>query len=297
LQLIRQHSIELIDWNFYSPVNPYMLALTVLAPRLRHYYTDHSSRPSNGNGASTGVKRMLKKALLKRYQRVLCISDFLVQYLERQEIWSNLSRCKFFINTERFRPDTAVRSSVREQMNAGERFVLLTVANLNPGKGVEVAVRALAEVSEQAVLWVVGDGQESERLRALADELGLSARVQFLGRKEDVGPYMKAADCFVCPSVEAEAMGFVNLEALATQLPVVASATGGIPEFVEDGRTGFLFAPGDHHQLAAKINLLMRDREGYRRMALNARSRAVERFSIESRLPDYLELYRSAGAG
>ena len=297
LHLIRQHSIELIDWNFYSPLNPYVVSLMTLAPKVQHYYTDHSSRPSNSNGASgVSLKLRMKKVLLKRYRKVLCISDFLMEYLERQKIWANLSRCHFFINTNRFQPDAQARSSLRREMGVEERFVILAVANLNPGKGIEVAVRALAASGSEAVLWIVGDGGEAERLRTLCDELSVSSRVRFFGRQQDVGPYMKAADCFVCPSIDAEAMGFVNLEALACELPVIGSKIGGIPEFVEDGETGFLFTAGDHRQLADRINLLINNPETQRRMALNARRAAVEKFSIESRLPGYLDLYRSTAA-
>jgi glycosyltransferase involved in cell wall biosynthesis len=296
LHLIRQHEIELIDWNFYSPTNPYMLALMILAPKLKHYYTDHNSRPSHPGAARGGVKTMVKKMLLKRYSKVLCITDFLLENLERQNIWSNLSRCYFFINTNRFQPDPSVRNEVREQLAASGRFVILTVGSLIPEKGMEVVIRALAELPESALLWIVGDGREAERLRALSDELSVSSRVRFFGRQQDVSPYMKAADCFVCPSLWAEAMGFVNLEALATQLPVIASNIGGIPELLDDGETGFLFPPGDHRQLADKINRLMRDPAAHQRMSLNARQSALTRFSAESMLPGYLDLYRSTAA-
>lgn len=291
LRLIRRYSIELIDWNFYGPFNPYPLSLTLLAPAVEHYYTVHS-RPANKSEPSSGVKRTMKKVLLKRYRKVLCITDFLVEYLEQEKIWSNLSRCHFFVNTKRFQPDPVVRANLRKQMSVEERFVILTVSSLIPEKGVAVMIRALTELPESATLWIVGGGKEAERLQALCDELSVSSRVRFFGQQQDVSPYMKAADCFVCPSIEVEAMGFVNLEALGSQLPVIGSDIGGIPELLEEGQTGFLFAPGDHHQLADKIKLLINDPETHRRMGLKARQSAVERFSSESRLPDYLNLYR-----
>lgn len=296
LRLIRRHKIELIDWNFYSPVNPYMLALALLAPGVKQYYTDHCSRPSNTSQPGNGVKAMVKRVLLKRYDKVLCISDFLIEYLKRQNLFANLARCNFFINTNRFQPDPVIRAEVRKRLGVEDRFVILTVANLNPGKGVGVLLRALAELPDEAALWIVGDGQEAESLRALSDELSISDRVSFFGRQTDVSPYMKAADCFVCPSINAEAMGFVNLEALASQLPVVASDIGGIPELLEDGQTGYLFPPGDHHQLADKIRRLMNDPAAHLQMSLNARQSAIEKFSIESRLSGYLDLYRSTTA-
>ena len=81
---------------------------------------------------------------------------------------------------------------------------------------------------------------------------------------------MQAADCLVCPSLWAEAAGLVNLEALSTGLPVVASRIGGIPEYVEDGKTGMLFPPGDHQALAALIRRLMDTPEEYQQLAAAA---------------------------
>lgn len=292
LRLIRRYSIELIDWNFYGPVNPYLLSLSLLAPAVEHYYTVHSL-PLNRSGPSGGVKQIVKKILLKRYRKVLCITDFLVDYLAEQKIWSNVSRCHFFVNTNRFQPDPVVRGSLRKQMDVEERFVILTVGSLIPEKGVAVMIRALAELPDSATLWIVGDGREAERLQALCDELSVSSRVRFFGQQQDVSPYMKAADCFVCPSIKVEGMGFVNLEALGSQLPVIGSDIGGIPELLEHGRTGFLFSPGDHRQLADLITQLINDPEKHRWMGLQAREAAIERFSSESRLPDYLQLYRT----
>ena len=85
----------------------------------------------------------------------------------------------------------------------------------------------------------------------------------------------------------------VNIEALACGLPVVASRIGGIPELIADGRTGFLFAPGDPQELADRIQRLTSDEPLRRRMGQEARSDAVERFSTQSQIGLYLALYRA----
>ncbi len=95
--------------------------------------------------------------------------------------------------------------------------------------------------------------------------------MQFLGPRRHVEAFMQASDCLICPSVWAEAVGLVNLEAMASGLPVIASRIGGIPEYVEDGRTGFLFAPGDHRELVGCLNRLLSDQPGRQAMSQNAR--------------------------
>ena len=116
-------------------------------------------------------------------------------------------------------------------------------------------------------------------------------RVRFLGPQDRVEPYLQAADVLVCPSLWQEAAGLVNVEAQACGLPVVASRIGGIPEYVEEGRTGLLFPPGDFRQLAACLTQLKESPDLCNRLGAEARRRAVERSSVAARLDDYLKLY------
>jgi glycosyltransferase involved in cell wall biosynthesis len=292
-RLITRCRITLVHWNFTEMLrNGYLWWLTLLHPNVRHWYTDHVSRISGIQQSAEGPKKFLKRLLLQRYDKVLCVSQFILNNLRSQEICSDLILSRYFINTDRFRPNETVRCEIRKQLHVEGRFVLLTVAHLIKAKGIEVLIRALAELPESVVLWIVGDGHEWERLRRLSCELQLTPRVHFHGLQRNVAPFMQAADCFVCPSLWAEAVGLVNLEAAASGLPVIASRIGGIPEYVEDGRTGFLFLPGDHHELTRCVQSLNENSALYQKMSVEARARAVERFSADSGVLEHLDLYR-----
>jgi len=292
MRLIYRHKIEILHWSFYHPlINGYIWSLTILMPGLRHYFTDHISRNLPIDPPAGGLKRLLKKVLLKRYSKVLCISDFVLECLKAEGVWSNLYCRTHFINTERFRPDDLARSRLRKELDVGSQFLVLVVAQLISEKGIDVVLKALRKLPTRIVLWIVGDGPEGGRLRELCKALSLETRVCFFGYQVNVSPYLQAADCLVCPSVWAEAAGLVILEGLACGLPVIGSAVGGIPQFIEDGRTGFLFPAGDDIQLAERIGRLEGDPEACKRMGLKARSVAVERFSPEKRIGGYLELY------
>jgi glycosyltransferase involved in cell wall biosynthesis len=293
VRLIQQHKIEIVHWNFTSPLlNGYLWGLTLLTPRVRHFFTDHNSRNLPLPGHTRGLTTLVKRLLLKRYRKVLSVSQFVQDCLLRQHCWSNMTCCLHFINTDRFQPDHAARPALRNQYGAENAFVVATVAHLIPAKGVDVVCRAMVELPEDAVLWVVGTGGEEGSLRRLCLELGIEGRVVFLGQKARVEPFLQAADCFVCPSLWAEAAGLTNLEAQASGLPVVASRIGGIPEYVEEGQTGLLFPPGDHHALAVCLRQL-HDNPGFsRQLGRQARFAAVARFSQENRLAAYLDLYR-----
>jgi glycosyltransferase involved in cell wall biosynthesis len=292
-RLLRERRIDIVHWNFMPPLtNQYVWALSLLTPGVRHWFTDHNSRLFPLPAPPTGVTRFVKRLLLKRYGRVLCVSRYVQDCLAEQDVWSNIVCVRHFINTDRFRPDETVRRQQRATLNAGAHFVLLVVGHLIKEKGIDVAVRALSELPPHVVLWIVGGGPEEEALRRLIADLRLDDRVQLLGLQRDVQPYLRAADCFICPSLWGEAAGLVNLEAQGCGTPILASRIGGIPEYVHDGRSGFLFAPGDSHELAGCVRRLVEEPDLRAHFAQEARVVALEQFAPEVRLTEWLDLYR-----
>ncbi len=297
VRLIRREHIELIQWSFTQPLtNPYLWALSVLTPRVRHYYTDHTSGPWPPSPPARGVRRAVKGILYKRYAKVIGVSQYVTDRLRDQGCSSDLKTCHHFLNTKRFRPDPAVRAEVRREFGALEHFVVIVASYLGYPKGHDVAIKALRSLPERVRLWVVGRGaDDSDRLRLqqLCRQLGVADRVRFFGHQPDVERYMQAADCFVCPSRWGEAAGFVNIEAQACGLPALGSCVGGVPELIQDGRTGFLFPCENDRQLAEKIRVLYEDPARCQAMKRAAREWVVERFSPDSRIEDFLDLYRA----
>jgi glycosyltransferase involved in cell wall biosynthesis len=292
-RLLRRERIDVVNWSFVSPIgNRYVWGLSVLCPGVRHWFTDHVSRYPPLPPPARGIKRAVKSLLLRRYQTTMCVSDYVRRCLQEQGCWSNLVAQTYFINTSRFEPNAATRAEIRKRLEADDRFVLLLVGQMIREKGIDVAIKALSSLPSRAVLWLVGEGERVPELTRLVAERGLGDRVRMLGLQSNVQPYLQAADVFLCPSMWAEAAGLVNLEAQACGLPVVASRIGGIPEYVLDGRTGFLFEPGDAEGLAGQVRRLIDDPELRRTTSAAARTWALERFSPEARLPDLLDLYR-----
>jgi phosphatidylinositol alpha-1,6-mannosyltransferase len=221
------------------------------------------------------------------------LSRYVKRCLDAQRTWSNTVSLTHFVNTDRFRPDPVTRDTVRRARRVADRFVLIAIGQLIPEKGMDVAIRALPRLPPEVVLWIVGAGPQGDALRELAKSLGLANRVELLGLQRDVGPLLQAADALVCPSRWAEAAGLVNLEAQACGLPVLGSRTGGIPEYLEEGRSGFLFEPERPEELAALVLRLVNDPGLRRGMGEAARELALRRFSPEARLPELLDLYRN----
>ncbi len=182
----------------------------------------------------------------------------------------------------------------------GERpFRVLGVGRFVAKKGFHHLVAAAGLGNFEVEL--MGDGPESEKLRGLAAELGLSERVRFsdFAAAAGLAAAFARADAIAAPSVVAadgdrDGVPNVLLEASAAGLPVVASSTGGIPDFVEDGRTGLLVPPGGAAAIADAVDRLARDAELGARLVSGARELLGEKFSLEKNAARLAELLRAA---
>ena len=177
------------------------------------------------------------------------------------------------------------------------RWRLLGVGRIDDRKGIEVAVRALALLPEEATLRWIGRGEEHEkaRLTALAADLGVANRLSWdeMPRDQLRAAYAEA-DVFVFPSVWDEPFGLVPIEAMANNVPVVGSGTGGSSEFMLDGATAVLAAAGDPSALANAVRRLAADDALRARVVAGGRVVASE-LTIEH-LVDNLEQWHTRAA-
>jgi rhamnosyl/mannosyltransferase len=143
---------------------------------------------------------------------------------------------------------------------------------------------------------LVGDGPRRHELEALAERLGLGDRVTFVGSVADPLALLQTGDLFVLPSVAAEGAPMALLEALALGTPTVATRAGGIPEVVDDGRTGLLVPPGDPAALAGAMLRVLGDAALASRLSRAGREDARTRFAASSTTARLETLYsRLAG--
>jgi len=193
----------------------------------------------------------------------------------------------------RRRPDAALR---REICGPHEQArVLIHVSNFRPVKRVGVVVDVFQRVLERvdAVLAMVGDGPDREPLERRVDEQGLRSRVRFAGEEHDLVRWLSAADVFLLPSSQ-ESFGLAALEAMACEVPVVATRVGGLPEAVEDGITGFLCPLDAVDAMAARACDLLMDEALRTRMGRAAAARVRANFCVDDIVPLYEQCYRDA---
>lgn len=182
----------------------------------------------------------------------------------------------------------------RAELKVPEGVPLTAVIGLlNVAKGQDLALRMLAEPGlEDQHLVLAGMGEEEERYRALAHELGVEARVRFLGWTPHVPELLRALDYLLLPS-RWEGMPYIVLEAMATGLPVVCSPVDGAVDLVEDGVTGFLCGAADPAHLAAGVRELLACEETARRsMGERARRITLERYTACAMADKLLQVYR-----
>jgi glycosyltransferase involved in cell wall biosynthesis len=165
-----------------------------------------------------------------------------------------------------------------------------------PAKGLDLLLQALAKLPIKWRLVVAGDGPALGSARTTARGLGIAPRVEFLGwvDRDQKQRSLAAADIVAVPSVWPEPFGIVGIEAMTFAKPVVAFESGGIPDWLEDGVTGFSVAVGDIDALAARIETLLQSARLRSEMGIHARARVLAEFSAESHLKGLTEVFNSA---
>ncbi|HEU5443456.1 MAG TPA: N-acetyl-alpha-D-glucosaminyl L-malate synthase BshA [Steroidobacteraceae bacterium] len=179
----------------------------------------------------------------------------------------------------------------------GEKL-LVHLSNFRPVKRTADVVRIFSRVAHEipAQLLMIGDGPDRSAAEWLAHRKGIHDRVHFLGKQSSVSEILPLCDLLLMPS-ELESFGLVALEAMACQVPTIATQVGGVPELIEDGVTGRLLPVGDIDGMAGAALELLRDPSRLEEMKDAARRHARSRYCASKILPLYERFYERVLAG
>jgi glycosyltransferase involved in cell wall biosynthesis len=249
-----------------------------------------------GNGSSIRFSHRLKHRLILRMAtRVVAVSNAVANDLiENYALPPNrLLILKNGIDPDDYKPSElskALRDALAIPRNAP---VILTVAALNPVKGHETLIKALSMPALSNVhLLLAGSGPLEKTCKALAARLDLTHRIYFLGQRKDIPDLLAASDISVLPSL-SDAFPLYILESMSARLPVIASSVDGIPEIVENGKTGILVPPGDVEALENAISTLIDNPQRAKQMGRAGQKKLLEQFSLSARIAREIELYES----
>jgi len=226
------------------------------------------------------LKKIISKVVLRTADAVVALSENM-----RREIKNIEQRDVIIIpnGIELGRFQYESKDSIRKTLKFNdEDKIIIFVGNLRKVKGVEYLIESMKEITEKeknAKLIILGDGEERSDLEELVSTLFMDKYIKFLGRisNESIPKYMMASDLFVLPSV-SESFGIVNLEAMASGLPIVATKVGGVPEIIKENINGLLVEPRNSIDLSLKIIKLLHNQPLAKKISNNNKS-YVKNFS------------------
>mgnify|MGYP001474779586 CR=1 FL=1 len=240
-------------------------------------------------GSDPTFFRMTKFAM-ERSCAVTAVSNWLRDETQREfQITFPVRTIHNFVDTKRFLPTSDKRCMFAQD---GEKIVM-HVSNFRPVKRVTDVVRVFKRITDRlsARLVMVGEGPERISAVGVAKQLGISDKITWIGNYPKMEELLPCADLLIHPS-EHESFGLVPLEAMSCEVPVVATASGGIAEVIEQGVSGYLCEVGDIESMAYSANELLTNADKSRTMGKNARQRAEALFDRDRIISQYEDLYR-----
>lgn len=278
---LRRDRIE-VAHAFLFNASAYAYLATRLIPRVRFVASARNCKPE-----PSPVRRAVMRRAFRAADAVICNSRQVAEFAERHYA-ARVERVRVVYNGV-----DAARFAGTRQTHEGVRIG--TIGRIEAQKNLGMFLRAAREVSAAfpgARFDIAGAGSLRDEMTGMARELGLAARVRFVGPVAEVPDFLAGLDQFWLTS-DWEGTPNVVLEAMAAGVPVIATAVGGTPEIIESDRTGILVAAGDVASLVAAASRLMHDRRAAEEMSERARVAVTDRFSIPAMVHGTERVYES----
>ena len=291
VELVEEYDLELIHAHYAVPhaASAYLTKQILDSRRIKTITTLHGTDITLV-GADQSFYRVIKFTI-EQSDGVTAVSNYLKQRtIEEFDIHREIRVIYNFIDTRRSAPERN-ECSRETYAREGEK-ILMHASNFRPVKRVGDVVRIFARLREKmpAKLILIGDGPERIFIQQLVKELKLVDQVYFLGEQDYLEPLFFCADLFLLPS-EQESFGLTALEAMACGVPVIGARTGGLPEVIAHGQTGFLFPVGEINSMTESALGLLSDPVKHELFRYQARSRAAECFNADKIIPQYESFY------
>lgn len=272
---------------------------TILLRRMRGCRFVAFSRGWTSENLKIHLYGMVDKAIVRFADVIVAVSNS--QRMRLLQAWVPDSRIVVVENavtvSGQAASDPASAMDIRAELGLpADTPLVLAAGRLSPEKGYDDLLRAMVEVRRavpDACLLLAGAGMLDAELKAQAKALGLDAGVRFLGFRKDILAMYGQVNVFALSSL-SEGLPNVILESMAIGLPVVATRVGGLPEIIDDGRTGILVEPRATSALAAGLVRMLTDSAFAREVARQAREDVYNRFSPEVQTERLLDVYRRA---
>lgn len=292
-KIIRREAPDVVHLNSPKAGGLGALAIWLLnllkAKRLKAVYTAHGWPFAEERPAW----QKLAIKVFSWFTILFCHQIIVIAKSEYEKVasWPGARRKLHLIYNGVSEPVFLPRAEAREKLGLKQgEFIIGTIAELHKNKGLEYLYAALTTNWQgDPLTWaLIGDGERT----VLPVEGRSLIKILPLGRRENAAQYLKAFDLFVLPSIK-EGLPYVLLEAGLAALPTVATRVGGIPEIIEDGKTGLLVAPKDSPALAKAIDELRNDPEKMATLGRSLQAKVRAQFSPQQMLAETLKIYNN----
>jgi len=292
--LQRSHQIDLIHAHAPLPCGhaSMLLSAELGIPYVVSVHGLDAFSTEQVRGRASDWCRRISQRVYSSSRRVICISEHV-----REQVLEGTGRtCRTSVVYNGVDPELFSPGSEPPQ----EKPVILSVGNLIPTKGHEILIRAVAALAPEFptfILEIIGNGPEHSRLQSLIQQLQITERVRFLGRKSrhEVAAAMRRCTIFALPS-RYEGLGCVYLEAMSAGKPVIGCREQGISEIIQHGSNGFLVGPDNERELTLALAMLLRDEPRRRNLGFAARDTVLERLTLAKQAETLERIYRESMA-
>lgn len=237
---------------------------------------------------------------LANSEAVIGVSRAAVESLQKEKVWPLKKTAIIYngIDTSIFKPDPALRKSVREKYSIDKKAkLLLMLGVLHKQKGIQYGFQAFKKIKgqvPQAKVMVVGWGPHLDWLKQLSEELEIANDVIFCGKipNKELPGYYNAGDLFLNPTVRVEGLSIVTVEAMSCGKPIIISKIGGTQSTIDHEVSGYFVAPKDVDSIAEQAVRILSDETLAETFGRNARLKVEEQFNQEKMAGDYLQVSR-----
>lgn len=244
--------------------------------------------------ARTPLYYYIDRLCLPRYDKVICVSQDLYDVARTSGV--SEKRCVLVenaIDTTEYRKQCSTMEAKRRHNIPPDRLVIGAVGRLSPEKGFDLLIRAVSQLLHKGLnvqLLIIGEGDERSRLERIINETGMANRIRLLGYRTDMRTLYECMDVFALSSLR-EGLPNVLLEAMALEVPVVATRIAGIPQLIKDNDNGLLVDPDSPASLEDGLSRLIQDRSLRNRLSQSGRDTIESHYSFRVRMNKVRSIY------
>lgn len=281
VKIINQNKYDIVHVHLF-PAQYFCSLASLFTKNTKYIFTEHSSFNRRRN---YGIFRVIDYISYLPYSKIICVSN--ISKIDLLNWIPSLSKKALVIYN-------GIPIEGKEEVN--NKYDLILVGSMRSNvKGIDILLKAIKIIDNHINInkvAIVGDGILKDELINLRNSLELENKVDFLGNRKDINNLLEQSKIFVLPS-RWEGLPISLLEAMSKAKPIISSNVGGIPEIIEDGKTGILVEPENEIDLAKAIERLLDDYEYAKNLGENAYNVVKNKFSIEIYNDNLYNLYNN----